>query len=704
MRNPLVLCAALLLAAGIGCRVNPERARPYEVRRPSAPHPWEETASREFADYLQRVSGGKVVVGGKDKVVFHVGDTDFAKARGLASAQFVDEAWIVRSFGHDVVMNGGGTRGCLYAVYAFLENVCGVRWWADGDEDVPAAHPLVLPELRLSGRPHFRYRDIFRDVSEKEGFDPKIAVRNRLNGNGISFIPPEYGGGCVFGPPAHCHSWDRLLPFAEHGKTHPEWYSLQSDGRREGAQLAGQLCLSCPGLPEVLAARVEEMIAQGAAAAKAKGLPAPRFYDISMNDNKHYCTCEKCRASQKKYGVSGDQLLFENKVAEIVGRRHPEVRLAVLAYYEGEEVPKGGVRAADNLIVRLTNTKQNMAAGIFEPDNRFMHDHLAEWKGFADNIFVWDYSTTFYDSTRGFPVASEQHLGERIRYFADQGVKGMLIEQEDRNRCDLDELKYHLQAKFLEDPTRDPLAVVADFANRYYGAAGEKILESRRYLDRIRKERRAGTSWFPGPAEFCYVHDEDLAEMSRLWDEAERAVADDPKRLARVRRSRRGLDGLKKSLSAFADCRHGPEPGVSETPFVNCPATLACFTLHNKDIRIVDDPDASTGKAVFADRKLGKSFELPFEMGVYSQAEEKNYMSRRWTEAPGPGYQWYDAGEVTLPRKSYFVYLTSGWTIQTGPALPELIGATCRIKMRVKIDERGLSVDRVVFIPKKEKE
>lgn len=701
MRTLFLTGVALLLATGTGRAVPPAEAQGCSVRGPDAPLPWEKTAVAEFVDYLDRVSGGRVIVNGEDGIVFHVGDTDLARSKGLGSAQLADEAWAVRSFGRDVVVNGGGTRGCLYAVYAFLENVCGVRWWSDGDEDVPAAHPLVLPELKLSGRPHFRYRDIFRD-SSKNRSDPKIAIRNRLNGNGISFIPPEYGGGCVFGPPAHCHSWDRLLPFSEYGREHPEWYSLQKDGRREGGQLKGQLCLSCPGLPEALAERVEAMIEKGAAEARAKGLPAPWLYDISMNDNKHYCQCESCRASQEKYGISGDQLIFENKVAAIVGRRHPEVRLTVFAYYEGEEVPKGGVRAADNLIVRLTNTKQNMAAGIFEPDNRFMHDHLADWTKYARNVFVWDYSTTFYDSTRGFPVASEWHLAERIRYFADQGVQGMLIEQEVPDRCDLDEFKYYLQAKFLEDPTRDHKEIMKDFASRYYGAAGAFILRARRYLDRIRKMRQAGTSWFPGPAEFCYVHDEDLAEMSRLWDEAEKAVAGDAKRLGRARRSRRGLDALRKCLSAFAGCRHAPEKGVSDVPFVNCPAEASCFTLHNKDIRFVDDSEASTGKAVFAGRELGDHYGFPFDIGVYSQSEEKVYRSKTWTEAPGEGYQWYDVGEVTLPRKSYFVYLTGSWTIQTGPALPELIGATCRIKARVKINEKGVFVDRVVFIPRRE--
>ena len=122
---------ALLLASAVATVVPPESPKPYEV-----------TAVNELRSYLEKcVPSGKVTVGGGRgaialPAVFHVGDTALARAKGLSAAQIDEDRWIVRSFGGDVVLVGGGTRGTLYAVSHFLEDFCDVRWWSDREEDM----------------------------------------------------------------------------------------------------------------------------------------------------------------------------------------------------------------------------------------------------------------------------------------------------------------------------------------------------------------------------------------------------------------------------------------------------------------------------------------------------------------------------------------------------------------------------------------
>ena len=159
----IVSCASAVLAsAHAECGI--ANARPFSVAMPGAPESWEKTAVAELKAYLGKSAlDGKVTVEGCDAVVFHVGDTDFAKSKGLGSDAFADEEWCIRSFGRDVVLNGGGTRGALYAVFRFLEDDCGIRWWMDGDEDVPAARPLKFAKLDRRGKPFFAVRDIYRD-------------------------------------------------------------------------------------------------------------------------------------------------------------------------------------------------------------------------------------------------------------------------------------------------------------------------------------------------------------------------------------------------------------------------------------------------------------------------------------------------------------------------------------------------------------
>lgn len=667
---------------------------------PGQPKVWEKTASSELKDYLKRICVDDAIsVGGEKDVVFHVGDTDFAMSNGLSSATLKDEEWIVKSFGRDVVLNGGGTRGCLYAVYHFLEDQCNVRWWYGGEEDVPVVCAIDLPKLDLRGRPYFFYRDIY---SSKDS-DPRYAVRNRVNGNGDSTIPAELGGGCVYGPPYHVHVWDCYLPFEKYGKEHPEWYSLR-DGVRVGGRRVGQLCLSCPGLVEVFAEKVEESIRKGEADAAAVGLPKPTLYDLSMNDNSCYCECAACKASQAKYGISGDQLIFENKVAEIVGRRHPDVRFTVLAYVEGEEVPKGGVRAAPNVIVKLTNTRQNMASGILEPDGRLMHDLMRDWNAFADNLLVWEYSVTYGDDTAddlrwGVPFASEFYIGEKLRYYAETGAKGMFFEHERYyEHTDMYALKYHLEARLMEDPFQDAAAVYRDFMTRYYGAAASEIEAARRLMDKVRRERGGFVTWYPRPPEFNYLDEATMRELNAHWDAAEGAVEGDVQKLLRVRRSRQSLKRLETLKKRDLHLRKPAEKGVSDVPFVDCPAGGPQWMIKDAKIKMVEDKEASTGKAIRIPY-LDVNYKFPLKMGVYNPAREREELAIEIAAPRGEGYNWYDLGAVRLPKESFYVFLNRNRFVQATVGLTELSGNRFDLKVRLRATKDAVLVDRIVFVP-----
>lgn len=670
----------------------------FTIARPSAPKAWEKGAAKELDTYLNRVTLGEVSVDGQEDVVFHVGDTEFSAEKGLSSTAFGEEEWVIRSFGRDVVLNGGGTRGALYAVYRFLEDFCDVRWWSDDEEDVPLKTPLALPALDRRGKPYFMIRDPHRGGL----FDKRTAVRNRMNGNGAGEIPAELGGSFGFGPPNFCHTWDMLLPFAKYGKEHPEWFSLVN-GKRVGGQRTGQLCLSNPEVPVALAARVEEMIKKGEVRAKQAGVPAPRIYDVSMNDNKHYCECEPCKALRAKHGHSGEQLLMENKVAEIVGRKHPDLLFNVFAYYEGEEPPKSDVRPAPNVCVRLCNTRQNCAAGIFDPSNRFMHDRVLEWSKLSDRLAVWDYTRLFEKTTLGFPYASEFYIGERMKFYAEHGVTALFVEHEDP-LTDLWEVKYQLITKFLEDPFRDSNVLVTDAFRRYFGKAGDRILAMRRKLDDWRRDRDAFVGWFAMFGEFSFVRTEEIREMVRVWDEAEHMVASDEKCLRRVKKARRGTDRFLAARLLQESLVHAPEKGVSDVVFVNCPADPKVYS--NKyaakiGLELVDDPEASTGKAFRLRWKDTPHFGPPFAMGFYDHTHSQTIVCKSFPAPTDGTYRWYDMGEIYLPRVSYYFFMTRGWNLQVTPDVPGCPEGKVRPKARVKYDAEYLWLDRVVFIPVK---
>ena len=700
----LASCAALFAAAGAPVGA----AAGYTVDVPAGAKPWEKSAGDELSHYLvMLVKDGAVTVEGEGGVVFHVGDTGFAASHGLASSRFRDEEWGIRSFGRDVVLTGGGTRGCLYAVYHFLEDFCGVRWWNDDEEDVPEAKALAFPQLKKRGRPHFFYRDIYRNRSTS----PVFAMRCRLNGNGNSYIPPEYGGGEIYGPPDHAHTFEWFVPWSKYGKTHPEWFSLVG-GRRIGGMGQGQLCLTNPELRAFFLSRVEEAIARGKAEAAAKGLPAPRLYCLAPNDNRCYCECERCQKMIDELGHSGYHLTFSNFVAGELGRRHPDLVFTFEAYHESADVPKVDMRAADNVIVRLCNTRQNVAAGIFAPENALMHRQTAEWSRRAKLLSIWEYAVTYQEKTKGFPYPSEFYIPERYRYYAENGAVSVLIEHEFPDKSDFYDLKFFLERHALEDPFCDGKKLMDEFKNRYFGPAGEKVMASRRYLDKIRRERNGIISWSPNFSEFGFLRLADAEYMTKLYDEAEALVKDDPKRLRRVRRARAGLDRYTAAVRE-ASVMHGPEAGVSETPFYDFPVDRKTWYLYNRNdpaLDFVKDPDACNGLAVeVPGENARRYYDLPFVLGIDDVIKDVvSYRGEIKAAKPGRGYDWYDFEDVPIPEGGYYVFLTRSWAVRI-PAMPPIFcGRRFRVRVHMNFegplygragDVNRFRIDRVVFIP-----
>ena len=369
MRN-IRLCVQKLktrcVCIGVGiCFACEAAGSGFSIVLPTEPKPWERTAAKELEACLSQMGGrlsvacaptnglngpnalngtnglngsnahnatnalnGLNATNGFNAPVFHVGDTALAREKGLVGLE--DERWVIRSFGGDVILNGGGSHGAIYAVSHFLEDVVGVRFWNDNDTDIPQSKGLTLSALDLSGRPVFRYRDIYRCGDPKKA-TPRFAMLRRLNRNGDAHVPQEWGGEFTYGPPYHCHTFDRMIPWKKYGKEHPEWFSLW-EGKRTGGVESGQLCISNPEVRALLLKVLRENIAKGDAAAKAKGVPAPRVYELSMNDSKKYCQCEKCMAEVAKYDFSGFYLNLVNEIADEIAKTRPELYFSMLTY------------------------------------------------------------------------------------------------------------------------------------------------------------------------------------------------------------------------------------------------------------------------------------------------------------------------------------------------------------------------------------
>ncbi|MBR4653906.1 MAG: DUF4838 domain-containing protein [Kiritimatiellae bacterium] len=719
----------------------------YEIRTPEAAQPWEKRAAKELGDYLARRVAGQFAVDGRGGVVLHVGDTPFAVSKGYISSRMPDEQWLVRSYGSDILLNGGGTRGALYAVFHFLEDVCGVRWWSPQEEFVPPASPLVLDRLNLSGRPAFRMRTLHRGMREPNAGD--VAARLRLNG----FARAGLGFGYRYGSPNGCHTFDHYLPADKYLKDHPEWYSCEAKtGKRRGGQHGGQLCLTNPEVREQMKKRLREFIEKDRADAKKRGIHPPTIYDISENDNWTYCACTNCVAAQERWNLSGLMVDFINDIASSVRDDYPDVIVNTFAYHGTEEPPKGGIVGADNVMVRLCDTQSNMAAGMFEPGNTRFRDFLEAWSKAVRHLSIWDYAITYTRELTGLPFPSEFHYADYFRECSVRGVFGFFWEHESPHKADMWELKYFLETKLMEDPMLDSDELIATFMREYYGPAGDHVLAYRRRLDAARRAHNGKVTWFPSLSEFDWIQPEDVAACQDILVAAERATGGREPFLSRVKRVRVGMDRLvclRARSSGGTDAPEARDAAERLKAFwpvwmerypksgrrrasdelvaaigIPPPKRFAGMRIHDfpaqlinpgsgveKTVRIVDDPESEAGRAIQVDADGSHHYNLPYTIGLYDGGASRTVIKKTFPKPLSEsGYAWYEIGKAKIPdsKKSY-IWLTGTW--QTSLSLKdkvELFGRTFTIYASVKFTGRKyrpgsdepsrIWIDRVVLV------
>ena len=104
-----------------------------------------------------------------------MGNTAFARHLGIDFKALQAEESLLKTTARNLVLTGGRPRGTLYAVYEFLENTLGVRWYTPWAEKVPRIENCEIPSLDRRVRPYFRFRSHYTSLGDPNAF-PHEAV------------------------------------------------------------------------------------------------------------------------------------------------------------------------------------------------------------------------------------------------------------------------------------------------------------------------------------------------------------------------------------------------------------------------------------------------------------------------------------------------------------------------------------------------
>lgn len=385
--------------------------------------------------------------------------------------------------------------GTINAVYTFLQDQLGVRWFWPGElgEDVPKSERIAVsvpleyryhPQMRARGS-MFNY---CRLGNKGYGRSQEWTMRQRLQLDSLAIE-----GGHGFGD-----WWDRY-----HEK-YPEIFALQPDGTRSGHPSPHNAKL-CSSNPKVWELWLDEV------AAELQQDPHRTVFNASPNDGwaSGHCVCEKCSAwddpageprvfnwyhlNKERPATSDRDVTFANTLGELLKQKYPgkDYRVMMLSYGHSRPAPVKA-RPADNVIMTIVANFFGRT-GLVDRGSTRGDTYRQQFEAWAKIV-----PSMFWRPNTGSPAGWQQglpdiHVMQTIRDFKDVAAAnciGIYIDGVWEHWSTVGPL-YYIMAQLAWNPAADADAVLKDYYERAFGPAAPHVRE---YFEAIEKDRMAFTT------------------------------------------------------------------------------------------------------------------------------------------------------------------------------------------------------------------
>ncbi len=248
-------------------------------------------AAAEIQKYIRQVAGVELpIVGRRSGPAIRLNVTGFEEER---------DAHTVAAEGNDVIITGSNPRSVLFGAYAFLEKVCGVRFFSPDFECVPTCRCIEVPlDLRIDRTADFAVRTLRAELTMNVAL-VDWAAKNRFNAFSMDLW--RWDGSTDWVDAAAIrqavrvrgltlegsgHSMCYFLNGEKYYDQHPEWFP-EVDGQRVRGKYTGDNF--CYSNSEALEQCTRNVIAF------LKQIPEMTRLSIWPGDGGARCRCERCR-------------------------------------------------------------------------------------------------------------------------------------------------------------------------------------------------------------------------------------------------------------------------------------------------------------------------------------------------------------------------------------------------------------------------
>ena len=474
----------------------------------------EQKAASVLQNYLLQISGTAlpVITADKHKSAYEIVLGQNERLDQIASRinynDLKGDGFVIKTDSSRLIIAGGNEKGTLYGVYTFLEKYLGCRMYSPTVKIIPRQKGITLSSINDQQVPVIGFRDTHYRIT----WDAEYTDWHKLD-HDPSGERTDWG--------MWVHTFNELVPPKLYYDAHPEYFAMV-----KGKRIPTQLCLSNRAVLDITIQNLRKKIAQN---------PAAKYWSVSQNDNKDYCTCDSCKAIDEREGSpSGSIINFVNQVAD----QFPDKVISTLAYEYGRAAP-ATLKPRDNVNIMLCSIEAYRHKPIRDdPASADFVKDVQDWGKIAKDIIVWDYVIQFNHLISPFP--NLHVLQPNIQFFAQNGVNAMFEQGNREVGGEFAALRAYLISKLLWDPYLNIDSLRNDFLSGFYGAAGKPI---GRYIDLMHQELLKGTKplrIFGSPSEdsLSWLTPALLGKYNLLFDEAEKLVSDSVALLERVRIAR----------------------------------------------------------------------------------------------------------------------------------------------------------------------
>ncbi len=460
----------------------------YSVVLDSATGAPGELAQRELVSYINKISGAAAQEKGKYTIVIGTTATKGVPraVRRKLEKSGTQEAFYLKTSGKTIYIVGKDALSSLYGTYTFIEKNLGVRWFYPGElgEDIPVQKSITIGDIDDFQEPDFRRRN-FSVCGSSNNFVSTYdwMVRHKMYIAAYYWQLPRMTDaekakyraerGAIMTAGGH-NFFRRSVPsslFAEH----PEYFALKKGKRVHEGRV--NRCLSNADVVELSA---QDLIK------KVKADPTIVLEFIGEDDSEAFCECDNCKALgtvNGKYTISNLFHRFFKQLGDKVLAECPKANIAYWAYWNYRPLPDDETikyPAPNSYLMYATH--QRCYVHNFDDKttcNKVIYNEMMEWGKRAAHLGIYDYR----HDANCFYAPFEYILAQDLKTFKKLGVvtwadevttgegavsgRGKHIEDNFRSSWQ----NHYMAAKLLWDSDIDPVALMNETYDRYYGKA-----------------------------------------------------------------------------------------------------------------------------------------------------------------------------------------------------------------------------------------